>query len=1833
MQASIQKAWSIKPSGFSSAWLLIASLLLLGLPISANAQVTFEQKSNPAGLFTSSSVTKNINDSISTLTPNLTINEYSFTHWTLNDVRENAPDGQAKNKISATITENTVAIAHYLATNQDSDSDGVPDWFEIRMFATLDHNGSHDGDGDGVTLADERQFGLAATIADDFLEGGASIRRSGLVFANFGGAKKLSVSSDPAGLFTSSETFPETNSSYSSTNLNGLTNGYYFSHWEVNGVRQADPKGIGLSKISLTMNEDKTVVAKYYHQNEDTDSDGLPDWFEWHEFGTLDHNSSSDPDGDGLLMSEERQFGLSAVIADDFLEGGASIRRSGLVFANFGGAKKLSVSSDPAGLFTSSETFPETNSSYSSTNLNGLTNGYYFSHWEVNGVRQADPKGIGLSKISLTMNEDKTVVAKYYHQNEDTDSDGLPDWFEWHEFGTLDHNSSSDPDGDGLLMSEERQFGLSAVIADDFLEGGGSIRRSGTLGYIEFQPNEDDDGDGLTKAQELQYGTSDDNTDSDGDGFPDGEEVTAGSNPANADSVPNRPPRDLNSTAVLAFQENQAVGTVIGEFNATDPDGHAITYHFLNGENNNSLFSLERNGTLKTATTFDYESNASSYTITVQVKDELNATTDGNFTVTLLDVNLSTPLKNSNFMTAINLWFSNQAVATDNYGHISDWNVSGVTNMAEAFNGRTTFNVDISSWDVSSVQNMNKMFQNAKAFNQPIGSWDTSKVKNMSDMFRFAWSFKKDISSWDTSSVTNMFSMFKGAHAFAGNIDKWNVDSVTKMTDMFWDSWGISNIKKGLIHETFSKNSSWPYNWAKFVPPRNFTSFAELSFFENLQVGSVVGKFNATDANNGTITYHFISGENNNSLFTLDTNGILKTATTFDYEINATSYTITVQAKDELSAAIEANFTVTLLDVYEPFRENHTVELNASVGMEMIWVNPGTFTMGQNNIADSSPEHNVTLTEGFYLGKYEMTQAQYEAVVSGNSKGLNPNPSNRVGLPNHPVEMVSYNNINTFLDLLSAQNPEYIKKGWRFALPTSAQWEFACRAGTSSQYFWGETVKVEKANYQDNGLQTTRVGFYESNHWGFHDMHGNVAEFVSDWHGSYQSSPKIDPTGPKSGTRRMFRGGSWRSTSDQLRSAARMLVLPQYTLNYVGFRLVLKKITQQPTNLYSTAALSFSENQTVGTVIGEFNATDPDGDAITYNFLSGENNNSLFTLDTNGTLKTATTFDYESNATSYTITVQAKDELNATTEGNFTVTLLDDKSDNPPSDLWLSNSQINENTAVGTEVAQVVPLDKKYAYKAGQGIGSHVVILRNASHMGVQFIKGEFLNVTLIGNGGTVNGVTIYRPQVNKGPTWLPLNGRGDWWERVFPGVSLVLEFGNEGVSLDGQTGMLSVNRKFDYETDGASHSLSVRAKREGMHDFNKSFTLTITDIFEDLDQDGTEDHLDDDIDGDGFTNKDELAYGSDPLDPNSVINSPPYDISMKGGEILENQSAGSLVAKFIGQDKDLNDTLTYSLVFENSDLKKEIIEEEEQVIDDVVFPFRLAKRGGGLRTRRELDYEVDDHNYTVRIRVTDDLNTSFEKSFIVHLRNVIEDMDGDKIEDAFDEDIDGDGYFNEQEIEEGTNPRDQYSHSNKPILQTKDALLNEDGSIDLSGSVFTDGNGKITDFGFVISSGISIDPKRSKVLWIRGVGEPESFKLKLTQSPYQPLLYIRAWAKNIAGYGIGPVRKVRIPEAPKHWWGEVQERTGGWKTSDWFGNFISYEKGWLYHLSLGWLYSSPASESSVWLWKDNRGWLWTKEELWPYLWSENTANWLYLVPGKAGEPSKFYDFTIEAYR
>jgi formylglycine-generating enzyme required for sulfatase activity len=241
-----------------------------------------------------------------------------------------------------------------------------------------------------------------------------------------------------------------------------------------------------------------------------------------------------------------------------------------------------------------------------------------------------------------------------------------------------------------------------------------------------------------------------------------------------------------------------------------------------------------------------------------------------------------------------------------------------------------------------------------------------------------------------------------------------------------------------------------------------------------------------------------------------------------------------------------------------------SVDLNSSVILDMIWVEPGMFTMGSptteaNRLSDET-EHNVTLTKGFYLGKYEVTQAQYEAVMSGNTDGLSATPSSWPNNPNRPVERVSHDDIQIFLSRLNNQQSGNIPTGWAYVLPTESQWEYACRAGTTTMYSWGDDINATRANYDSNLGQTSNVGNYAANPWGFFDMHGNVLEWTADWYGTYPAgNPVIDPTGEASGSHRVTRDGSWGSDGTGLRSAKRLNVSPSFLANILGFRVGFQK--------------------------------------------------------------------------------------------------------------------------------------------------------------------------------------------------------------------------------------------------------------------------------------------------------------------------------------------------------------------------------------------------------------------------------------------------------------------------------------------------------------------------------------------------------------------------------------------------------------------------------------------------------------------------------------------------
>jgi formylglycine-generating enzyme required for sulfatase activity len=238
--------------------------------------------------------------------------------------------------------------------------------------------------------------------------------------------------------------------------------------------------------------------------------------------------------------------------------------------------------------------------------------------------------------------------------------------------------------------------------------------------------------------------------------------------------------------------------------------------------------------------------------------------------------------------------------------------------------------------------------------------------------------------------------------------------------------------------------------------------------------------------------------------------------------------------------------------------------VKSSKDLKMLWVSPGSFRIGSEfqQSAAGDTRHQVTFTEGFYLGKYEVTQEQYREVMTGNSKGLNASPSRWQSNKNQAVEKVSWLDAMEFCSILTEKEHAAgrLTENWIYTLPTESEWEFACRSNTSTTFSWGDTINPSDANYRSSGnARTLKVGQYNRNPWGFYDMHGNVAEWTFDWHGAYQAAALINPSGPNSGKERVVRGGSWDSPSKSLHSAKRMKDPEDKRSNQIGFRICYKK--------------------------------------------------------------------------------------------------------------------------------------------------------------------------------------------------------------------------------------------------------------------------------------------------------------------------------------------------------------------------------------------------------------------------------------------------------------------------------------------------------------------------------------------------------------------------------------------------------------------------------------------------------------------------------------------------
>lgn len=240
-----------------------------------------------------------------------------------------------------------------------------------------------------------------------------------------------------------------------------------------------------------------------------------------------------------------------------------------------------------------------------------------------------------------------------------------------------------------------------------------------------------------------------------------------------------------------------------------------------------------------------------------------------------------------------------------------------------------------------------------------------------------------------------------------------------------------------------------------------------------------------------------------------------------------------------------------------------------SIGMEFLLIPAGEFMMGASDndsqaLPFERPQHRVRISRPFYLARFEVTQAEWEAVIGSNPYDRArsnpfynlPGMAKRITRSNHPAT-VSWNDAQEFIARLNEKEGANI-----YRLPSEAEWEYAARAGTVTVYSFGNDARQLDAHawhggdFQTGG--THPIGQKKPNPWGLYDMHGNAWEWVQDWFDPnfYANSPQDDPKGPPTGNKRVVRGGSWHITADSWRSSFRREYAPDYRGISIGFRIV-----------------------------------------------------------------------------------------------------------------------------------------------------------------------------------------------------------------------------------------------------------------------------------------------------------------------------------------------------------------------------------------------------------------------------------------------------------------------------------------------------------------------------------------------------------------------------------------------------------------------------------------------------------------------------------------------------
>ena len=357
--------------------------------------------------------------------------------------------------------------------------------------------------------------------------------------------------------------------------------------------------------------------------------------------------------------------------------------------------------------------------------------------------------------------------------------------------------------------------------------------------------------------------------------------------------------------------------------------------------------------------------------------------------------------------------------------------------------------------------------------------------------------------------------------------------------------------------------------------------------------------------------------------------------------------------------------------------------------------------------------------------------------------------------------------------------------------------------------------------------------------------------------------------------------------------------------------------------------------------------------------------------------------------------------------------------------------------------------------------------------------------------------------------------------------------------------------------------------------------------------------------------------------------NEAPSDLNLTASgtlSVTENQPPGTIVGKLSGFDPDMNTTLDYSRVLGPGDQHNS---------------YFMIDQNRTLRTQRSFDYESDDHNLSVRIRVRDEHNASLVKVFTIALL----DMNDTVLPPTTDHNQtkppgDGNGTtlpdHNQTLPSHDDNKTESPDHNQSiaplaPIVQTGSFSTDGNGTYRFEGKIISDEYANILDVGIWIKPA---DSNATQLLPADLNGTSGIISITTGSLTGGNTYFYRAYALTTMGESLGTIRRIEVSDKndARHWWSSIASaRTDAWIIDSWMGDLVPYPNQWAYHRRLGWIFMSPDGSNGYWLWRQENGWLWTNSSTWPFLWAHESADWLYLLPAK--NKALFYDYGLGTIR